>query len=189
MAEEENKEIAEQAAAPEKVGAAENGKEKKGKKKTALIVVLILLLVASLCGLGFLAWEHFNPPAGDAGATVSKYDGMSREEIQAELDRQTEESRMTISVNSQPTLKDGQARVNVVNDESNKFDQRFELIQNDKTVYESGVIHPGEAVEWCPADGLSAGDATITVARVDSGTGSVVGNPQSVAVTVIEAAE
>ena len=163
--------------------------EKKGKKKTLLIVVLALLLAASLCGLGVLAWQHFNPPAGDAGATVSKYDGMSREEIQAELDRQTEESRMTISVNSQPTLKDGQARVNVINDESNKFDQRFELVQDDKTVYESGVIHPGEAVEWCDADGLHEGEATITVARVDSGTGSVVGNPQSVAVTIIEAAE
>lgn len=163
--------------------------ERKGKKKTLLIILLALLLAASLGALGYMAWNHFNPPAGDAGATVLKYEGMSREEVQAEIDRQTEESRMTISVNSQPTLKDGRARVNVINDEGNKFDQSFTLIQDDAEIYQSGIVHPGEAVEWCDAEGLHAGEATITVARVDSGTGSVVGNPQSVAVTVIEAAE
>lgn len=163
--------------------------KKKGRKKTLLIILPALLLAASLGALGYMAWSHFNPPAGDAGATVSKYEGMSREEVQAELDRQVEESRMTISVNSQPTLKDGRARVNVINDEANKFDQSFTLVQDDAEIYQSGIVHPGEAVEWCEAEGLHAGEATITVARVDSATGSVVGNPQSVAVTVIEAAE
>lgn len=77
---------------------ASDAAEKKGKKKTLLIILLALLLAASLGALGYMAWNHFNPPAGDAGATVSKYEGMSREEVQAEIDRQTEESRMTISV-------------------------------------------------------------------------------------------
>ena len=179
----------ESAAIAAEQAAPSEGEEKKGKKKTLLIILLALLLAASLGALGYMAWNHFNPPAGDAGATVSKYEGMTREEIQAELDRQTEESRMTISVNSQPTLKDGRARVNVINDEGNKFDQSFTLVQDDAEIYQSGVIHPGETVEWCDAEGLHAGEATITVARVDSATGSVVGNPQSVAVTVNEAAE
>ena len=119
--------------------------EKQSRKKTIAIVLLALLLAASLAGLGYLAWQQFQPKA-DAGATVTSYEGMSREEIQAELDRQTEESRMTMSVSAQPILKDGKIRVNVINAEDNRFDQRFELTQDGKVIAScKGNIEIGRA--------------------------------------------
>ena len=163
--------------------AAGEPEEKKGKKKTILIVLLALLLATSLAGLGYLAWEHFQPKT-DAGATIAQYDGKSMKEIQEELNRQAEESRMTISVSPDVKLKDGKARVNVVNVEDNRFDQRFTLAQDGSTVYESGTFSPGQRVEWCDAGSLHSGEATITVPAIDRDTGKPYGNPQSVAVQV-----
>lgn len=66
-------------------------------RKTARIVLTILLALC-LVGIGALVAWHFLAPKADAGATVTSFDGMSDDEIQAELDRQVEASRMTISV-------------------------------------------------------------------------------------------
>ena len=131
------------------------------------------------------AW-HFLAPKADAGATVTSFDGMSDDEIRAELDRQVEASRMTISVAAKPQLKDGRVRVNVVNAQDSRFGQLFTLEQDGKVLYKSGVVDPGKTVEWVDAKGARAGEATVTVSAADAETGKATGNPQSVTVEIVE---
>ncbi len=153
-----------------------------GAKVTLAVVILVCL-----AGAGYLLYTNFLAPREDAGATISSYDGMSDEEIQAELNRQAEESRMTISVAAHPTLQDGRVRVNLVNDADNRFDQQFTLTQDGKTLYESGIVKTGKTVEWVDAKDAREGDATITVSAVDKDTGKPTGNPQSVSVQITAA--
>lgn len=61
---------------------------------------------------------------------------MTKEEIQAELDRQARESMMTISLDMTPTLSaDGsKLAVRVANVEENRFDQLIEVEQDGKVI-------------------------------------------------------
>lgn len=59
---------------------------KSGGRKTARIALTILLALC-LVGIGAVAAWHFLAPKADAGATVTSFDGMSDDEIRAELDR------------------------------------------------------------------------------------------------------
>ena len=90
------------------------GSSTKKKVAKAVLAILIALL---LLGAGAYAYKTFIAPKEDAGATIKSYEGMTDEEIQADLNRLAEESRMTISVCSKPELKDGKVRVNVINDD------------------------------------------------------------------------
>lgn len=158
--------------------------EKKHHGKTiALIIVIILAILLAGAG-GYMLWKS-QQPVSDPGATIQSYDGKTTKEIQDELNRQAEESRMTISVAPKVRIKDGKARVNVINANDNKFDQTFTLEQDGKDVYKSGIIKVGEKVEWCDAADLKTGTATITVQAVDKKSGKPSGNPQSVSVEVV----
>lgn len=69
------------------------------RKRRALIAVGVLLL--ALCAGG----AYIALKGGETGgATLGGYDDMTKEEIQAELDRQARESMMTISLDMTPTL-------------------------------------------------------------------------------------
>lgn len=123
----------------------------------------------------------------DAGATVSDYKGMTRDEIQAELDRTVRENMMTISVAARATVDDNDiVRINAVNDKDNKFSQRFSLIQDDRIVYESGAVEPGQAIESCHAEGIRTGEAFIEIQAVDTESRKDHGNPTRVKVEVIK---
>lgn len=159
-----------------------DGKKHRGKT-IALVIVIILAILLAGAG-GYMLWKS-QQPVSDPGATIQSYDGKTTKEIQEELNRQAEESRMTISVAPEVRIKDGKARVNVINANDNKFDQTFTLEQDGKDVYESGIIKVGEKVEWCDAADLKTGTATITVQAVDKKSGKPSGNPQSVSVEVV----
>lgn len=165
--------------------APEEGARKGRKKRTALIAVLVAI---ALLAAGIGAWSVWkaNSAKGDAGATVTSYEGMTKEEIQADLDRKANESRMTISVAAVCKIDGENVRVNVINDASNRFSQSFTLEQNGKTLYESGTIKPGETVEWCKAPGAEPGDAVITVQAHNADDGKATGNPQAAQVTLVE---
>lgn len=155
------------------------------KKRIVAAIVACAIVVAS--ALGYLFLTRHARPAHEAGTTVAETDGMSDADIRAELDRQVEASRMTISVAPTPRLQDGKVRVNVVNDPSNKFDQSFTLTQGGKTIYSSGVVRPGETVEWVEAPDARAGDATLTIQALDPSSDEASGNPQSVSVQITPA--
>lgn len=170
---------------PEKPDKADR-KKNKGRGKQIAIIIIVILAIACIAAGGYMMWKS-QQPVTDPGATIQTYDGKSDKEIQDELNRQAEESRMTISVAPKVELKDGKARVNVVNTNDNKFNQTFTLEQDGKEIYKSGIIKSGEKVEWCDADGLKAGtNATITVQAVDNESGKPSGNPQSVDVEVVK---
>lgn len=158
-------------------------KKKHHGKTIALVIVIILAILLAGTG-GYMLWKS-QQPVSDPGATIQSYDGKTTKEIQDELNRQAEESRMTISVAPKVRIKDGKARVNVINANDNKFDQTFTLEQDGKDVYKSGIIKVGEKVEWCDAADLKTGTATITVQAVDKKSGKPSGNPQSVSVEVV----
>lgn len=158
--------------------------EKKGGSRW-FTVLLVLLLVAAVGAIGYLVTRPDTEDGVEGGATVTKYDGKSREEIQKAIDEATANSRMTISVNSQAQLKDGRVRVNVINDEGNRFYQSFKLEQDGKVLYESKNIEQGKTVEWVDAPDAKPGKATITIQGHDPESGKASGNPQSVKIRIV----
>ena len=111
------------------------------KKRRALIAVGVFLL--ALCAGGaYLALKG----GKTGGATLGGYDDMTKEEIQAELDRQARESMMTISLDMTPTLSaDGsKLAVRVANVEENRFDQLIEVEQDGEVIGSYKGLKPGE---------------------------------------------
>lgn len=105
-----------------------------GRRKK--LVVVCLAIVCALIAVGLYAWQ--SQPVPEAGASVTTAEGKSRQEIQDELDAIVRDNMMTISVAPVAQLQeDGKLRVNVQNVQDNKFPQRFRVIQNDETMYES----------------------------------------------------
>lgn len=156
----------------------------KGDRRRKAGVIILLLLALALAGFGgFMLWKSQQPDL-DPGTSIQQTSGKTTKEIQEELDEIANKSRMTISVAPTVKLKGHRARVNVINVEDNKFDQKFTLSQGGKTIYESGIVKTGHKVEWCDADGLTKGTATLTVQAVNKKTGKASGNPQSVEVKV-----
>ncbi len=118
-----------------------------GRRKK--LVVVCLAIVCALIAVGLYAWQ--SQPVPEAGASVTTAEGKSRQEIQDELDAIVRDNMMTISVAPVAQLQeDGKLRVNVQNVQDNKFPQRFRVIQNDETMYESGVVETGKTIERAP---------------------------------------
>lgn len=156
--------------------------EKDERRRKVPIIILLILTLLLACAGGFMLWKSTQRDV-DPGATIQETSGKTTKEIQEELDEIANKSRMTISVAPAVQLKDGRARVNV---EDNKFNQTFTLSQDGKDVYTSGIVKCGQKVEWCDAEGLHEGTATLTVQAMDKKTDKAFGNPQSVEVKVTE---
>lgn len=153
--------------------------DNKVKKRRVLIAGGVLLL--ALCAGGaYLALKGGNT----GGATLGGYDGMTREEIQAELDRQARESMMTISLDMTPALSaDGtKLAVRVANVEDNRFDQLIEVEQDGKVIGSYKGLKPGEKLDEIDVTGARTGEATVTVQAMEDGEPS--GNPSGFEVTV-----
>ena len=160
---------------------------KGGRRRTArTAAVAIVATIAATSGVA--AYAYLDARSDDSGATIISYEGMTREEIQDELDKIVEENMMTVSVSAQPVLDGETVFVNVINDETNTFDQRFTLIQErdgaEEVLYESGVITPGETVESCEAPGVESGTAYVEVQAVVDGEDH--GSPTRVEVEIVE---
>ncbi len=150
------------------------------------LVVVCLAIVCALIAVGLYAWQ--SQPVPEAGASVTTAEGKSRQEIQDELDAIVRDNMMTISVAPVAQLQEGgKLRVNVQNVQDNKFPQRFRVIQNDETIYESGVVEAGKTVETCPAGGIQEGEAYIEIRALDAKTYDTHGNPTRVKVRVAQA--
>lgn len=138
-----------------------------GRRKK--LVVVCLAIVCALIAVGLYAWQ--SQPVPEAGASVTTAEGKSRQEIQDELDAIVRDNMMTISVAPVAQLQeDGKLRVNVQNVQDNKFPQRFRVIQNDETMYESGVVETGKTIETCPAGDIKEGEAYIEIQALDAKT-------------------
>lgn len=167
-------------------GTACDAEEPQGNKKRSpyLLPCLIGLFCLLLVG-GVFIWNRVLLSASDSGATVASYHGKTKEELQAELDREASKNSMVISIAPVATIQeDGRLRVNLYNDELNKLPQRFAVIQDGRTLFRSGVIKPGEGVEFCQADGIGEGDAEVEIQALDKDALTNKGNPTRVKVRV-----
>lgn len=148
-----------------------------GRRKK--LVVVCLAIVCALIAVGLYAWQ--SQPVPEAGASVTTAEGKSRQEIQDELDAIVRDNMMTISVAPVAQLQEnGKLRINVQNVQDNKFPQRFRVIQNDETMYESGVVETGKTIETCPAGNIKEGEAYIEIQALDAKTLDSHGNPTRV---------
>lgn len=147
---------------------------KERSKRRILGFVAVAALIAAIGVAGFNALRGRN----SGGATLGGYDDMSREEIQDELDRQVEESMMTISLDMTPTLSaDGtKLGVRVANVDENRFDQLIEVEQGGEVVGSHKGLKPGEKLDEIEVSGMEAGPAVVTVSALDAD-GGVHGNP------------
>lgn len=142
----------------------------------------------ALAAIALTAWMLTPRGSETGGATVSTFERMGPESIQAELDRQVRASMMTVAVSPVCTLQeDGTLSLHVLNDEENTLAQSFTVSQGDAVLYESGRIDPGEEVSSCRPEGIVEGDALITVQGLDPATGAPSGSPAAVEVAVTTA--
>ena len=132
-----------------------------GRRKK--LIVACLAIVCALVAVGLYAWQ--SQPVPEAGASVTTAEGAPVAQLQ----------------------EDGKLRVNVQNVQDNKFPQRFRVIQNDETMYESGVVETGKTIETCPAGDIKEGEAYIEIQALDAKTLDSHGNPTRVKVRVEQA--
>ena len=138
-----------------------------GRRKK--LVVVCLAIVCALVAVGLYAWQ--SQPVPEAGASVTTAEGKSRQEIQDELDAIVRDNMMTISVAPVAQLQE----------------DGFRVIQNDETMYESGVVETGKTIETCPAGDIKEGEAYIEIQALDAKTLDSHGNPTRVKVRVEQA--
>ena len=135
-------------------------------KTCALITVLVALACAA--ALAFWLLAAIPQRAADGGATVSDYAGMTREEIQAELDRQVADSMMTVTVSPRAFVhEEGWVELALANDARN--------------------VAPGRELSSFEVKGLAPGKATVLVQGVDAETGSAAGSSANVEIEVVKA--
>ena len=147
-------------------------------------------LAALACVFALAFWLLPVMPRGmaEGGATVSDYAGMTREEIQEELDRQVAESMMTVTVSPRALVHgDGRVELVLANDAQNEMHQRFAVVQDGVAVYESGVVASGQGLSLLEARGLAPGRATVSVQGVDPETGKDAGSAANVEIEVVQA--
>lgn len=160
--------------------------DRKGRSQHRKVAFVVMALVAAVAAVGLFAWQ--TKPVPETGASVSSAEGKTREQIQKELDQTVRENMMTISVAPIAQIQeDGTLRVNVKNAKDNKFPQRFRVVQDEKTLYESGAVDPGKTVEFCQAEGIEEGDAYIEIQALDKKTLDDHGNPTRVKIQVAQA--
>lgn len=145
-----------------------------------IIVALILGVVAGVAGFMYFNGQQEDKPVLFEG---TDYTGWSEEDIRADLDRKAKELQMSVSVAETVDLYGNNARLNFINDADNNFGQIFKVQQNGSVLYESGVVEPGNGVEWVTIDGLKEGEAEVIVNAVDA-EGTVSGNSTVLVVNI-----
>jgi len=116
----------------------------------AVAVILILLLFLRSCGSEKQNAEE-NPSYEISDAiSDSGPEQRSQSEIIDELNRLTEESQLTMTINPDPIFADGTARGNLLihNNDSNRHGEIVEIVRDDtqETVYFSGYIPIGKHI-------------------------------------------
>ena len=161
--------------------------ENKTKKRGCILIIVgIVLLLGFGAFAGYQFWQ--SKQSGGGGTSIGTYEGKSREDIQAELDKQMLDSMMTISLDMTPTLsKDGkQLNVRVVNVEDNKFEQIVTVEQNGKVLGSYKGLKPGETLDYIDVNDCKVGKASVKVQKLDSESGEPSGNASAFEVEIVE---
>lgn len=177
----------------EKKGPPDKAAAPKRAARSRFRTVMAGGLLACSIALGGTAWVMWmRGAAPNPGATViSAGESQTREEIQAQLDREVEENMMTVSV--LPTLRldeeSGELTAGLENDGANRFAQRFSISQDEEQVFVSDPVMPGERLEAVMAPKARTGTAKIEIQALDAETLKAHGSPTAVEVSVASATE
>lgn len=151
----------------------ENKKDKKLIILILVIVILFLLTVSLSALVGFHCFKQMNNANSqskninfgiDSNISSEELSNLTKEEIQNELNKKINEGMINISMNTQPTFKDGKSEGNllIVNNTVNNYPQIVEIYipaetetKNDETtvikeeqlIYQSGVIPVGSRID------------------------------------------
>lgn len=90
----------------------------------------------------------------------------------------TEENRVTITT-TQATVNSVNKFIPLTNDSQNEIRYQFE--ENDNLIFDSGIINPGETVNWNAYDSLTTGEHELSVRFEQISNGVVVIDYKSVA--------
>ena len=136
------------------------GVKKKNKSiKTGSILLLfaVVVLLATTGGLAFLVYSQSARQSKfeeDRNALEGFLPGKSEAEIQKELNRIIDESRLNISMNPTPVIRDGKINVMLENVPANNYYLQADVyIYTDEEtldmqqVYQSGIIKQGFYIE------------------------------------------
>lgn len=157
------------------------------KKKNTVKLIIIIAVVLFLVIGGVFAFLVFSgnkegyTEANNGAMLVSVDDSMTDEEIQQMLGEQA--TTMKIHVWQAPAINGNVLSLGFENSASNKYDQAFRVIQNDKTIYESYPVKPGDSVKDVECPEARVGTAVVEIFNVVDGT--VYGNGVRCEVVII----
>ena len=155
----------------------------RSRRELAIRIAITTAAAAAAAALALFAYALLQPK-GDTGSVIYPQGNMTRQAAQAMLDEQTAKSRITVSLQPTPRLRDGRLYLNfTVVDDNNGWAERVEVMQGDTLIYKSGIVQPGYAVTWVDAPDAHEGHAVATVYAVDE-EGKDHGNPVSVEVDI-----
>lgn len=157
--------------------------KKKNTVKLIIIIAVVLFLVIGgvFAFLVFSGSKEGYTEANNGAMLVSVDDSMTDEEIQQMLAEQA--STMKIHVWQAPAINGNVLSLGFENSASNKYDQAFRVIQNDKTIYESYPVKPGDSVKDVECPEARVGTAVVEIFNVVDGT--VYGNGVRCEVVII----
>lgn len=159
----------------------------KKKKGIAIPIVITAVVLFLIIGIAFAAivmsgGSSRNYAEGNNGAMViSVDDSMTDEEVYDMLAKNA--SSMRVHVWQAPAINGNVLSLGFENSADNTYDQAFRVIQNEKTIYESFPIAPGESVKDVECKDARVGRATVEIFNVVDGT--VYGNGVRCEVVII----
>lgn len=160
-------------------------KEKPKKKRwipVLIVIAVAIAVVAVAWGTGALSAQKPAQFAADDRAQDIDYSGSNRSDVLAELQKKADESSFSFKINSNPVFENGTAEGNlyIENPVVNAYDMRVEITLDDtgETVYETGLISPGQSIVRDALDvalGQGTYTATATIHAHDRKTGTEIG--------------
>lgn len=109
----------------------------------AVLAVLVVIVVLIL---------YYQDTWVDKSAQAGSLQGLTREQIIQELNKQVEEGSMSITMASTVVFRQGsgQGEANIQNLPSNRLDQKITIILDDtgETLYQSNAIPPGHYIQY-----------------------------------------
>lgn len=129
----------------------EEALKKREKKLRRRVLLLILLLLLLLGGCGAWFWDREKDNGGierEVAAQTGLLPGMSPEEIQDRLNRRVAESRLNVSINTEPVFANGRAEgdIRIENIPGNNYSFVVTLTVTDASDNEGAKNHIGEVI-------------------------------------------
>lgn len=134
-------------AAPEK---------KKHKVWLFLLFFMLLVIICLLTALLLKKPEKDKPVLRDANAMIGQFEGKTKEEIQAELNRVVEKGMFNISINPDIVMDTGksEADLRIENVPGNQYLMQvtITLDSDGEEIYKSGMIEPDYHIQKAALD-------------------------------------